>query len=133
MNADQYAELRSFCAGPKVLSASDLDNPDQGRTLLYGYTGDSDTFHVYLKGKLIHVTIYKNHYGRSPDDVRFTASHECLDLNDIPGGHIYPAACDAQFCRLAINNGHGFSFAGFEAREDKPFHGKLIEDLPAVG
>ena len=53
MNKTAYLYLRSIEEIPKpVLSAEDLKDKSD-RTLLYGYTCDRDTWHVYLEdGKI---------------------------------------------------------------------------------
>lgn len=129
MNAEQFANLREAQVKVEVVSVTELEHQGRDRTLLYGYTGDRDTFHVYLKDRKICVTAYKNHYGREPDEVRLTASDDHLKFYNIPSGHVYPSACDEQFCRLLLSKGYSLSFRSFEEREEKPFHGKLIEDL----
>lgn len=129
MNAEQFAKIREVRAQVELVSVTELEHQSKDRTLLFGCTGEGDTFHVYLKDRKICVTAYKNHYGREPDEVRLTASDDHVKLHNIPGGHVYPSACDEQFCRLLITKGYGLNFRSFEEREEKEFHGKLIEEL----
>lgn len=125
MNAQEYKSMMEFIRGPKVVSLSEVD-PGRERTLMYGYTGVSETFHLYVKDGQFHLYIYRNHYGKSPDEVRFAVSYDELPIGFLPHGHIYPSASDAEFCKLVLQKGHTLSIAPFEERPETAFHGKLI-------
>jgi hypothetical protein len=127
MRIDQYQALiksqkADFCA----IHADELDVPSQDRTLLYGYTCDRDTFHVYLMDGVLHRVIY-NHDNK-------VLSHEMgQSLSPYllaPNKRAYPETCDEQFCRLMITRGQEISFTTFnEMREPSLFHGKIREEL----
>jgi hypothetical protein len=45
-----------------IIQAADLSPYIYDRTLLYGYTCERETFHVYLKNKNIYAVVYENDY-----------------------------------------------------------------------
>lgn len=111
-----------------LISVSELENPTQDRTLMYGYTFERETVHVYLKGGLIHKAVYAH-----PDKLVFSTSGEsasCVSL--VPEKRAYPAACDAQFAQLMLDKNQYVPYTTFVEREDIQFHGKLIEELVAL-
>jgi hypothetical protein len=132
MNAEQYTSLREmiFPSAPARISVSELINPEQDRTLLYGYTCERETFHVYLKGGQIHKVVYRGSGPASESKLLFhTASESIACESAVPDKRAYPAACDEQFCRLLMSKGQHISFTAFDEREDKAFHGHRVEDL----
>ena len=42
----------------EIIKAEDMSNTED-RTLIYGYTCERESFHVYIKDKEIHVVIYR--------------------------------------------------------------------------
>lgn len=126
MTADEYKSLLNFRNSPRMVHVSEVVDPERERTLLYGYTGVSDTFHLYLKDGRLHLYIYRNHYGHSPDEVRIAQSFEEISIDDLPRGHIYPAASDFGFCNLVLERGHALSITSFDGRPPAAFYGKLI-------
>lgn len=128
MNIDAYNKLRELMQksdAVQLIHVDELNNPDQDRTLLHGYTCDSETFHVYLKDRQIHRVIYKY-----PDILLSSICDVEIRVDQMaPNKRTYPAACDEQFCLLMHYKGQHVSYTTFEAREDIPFHGKLIEEL----
>lgn len=133
MNADQYANLRTLIdenldgcpTSRKAISVSELNNPDQDRTLLWGYTCERDSLHVYLKDGLLHRVLYK-----FPDKLIIATSGESLPCSAMaPDKRAYPAACDEQFAQLMVEKNQYVSYTTFDERPDIPFHGKLLEEL----
>lgn len=133
MNADQYANLRTLIneklegcpTSREMISVSELNNPTQDRTLLWGYTCERDSFHVYLKDGQIHKALYK-----FPNKLLFCTSGESMPCSSMaPDKRAYPAACDEQFAQLMVEKNQHVSYTTFDEREDIPFHGKLIEEL----
>lgn len=117
--------LPLFFRSAETLRVDELDNPDHGRTLLYGYTLERDSFHVYLKDKLIHVVIYDF-------DNRIIYSVAGFEIpvgGMVPTKRAYPAACDEQFCRLMIEKKQPISYTIYEDRQECDYHGELAEDL----
>lgn len=62
MNKDEYGKLNDFQLkdNPPIQAEDLFDISD--RTLLYGYTCNIDTFHVYVKDKQIHTVLYRVDY-----------------------------------------------------------------------
>lgn len=128
MNIDAYNKLRELMNKgdqKQLIHVDELNNPDQDRTLLFGYTCERETFHVYLKDRQIHRVIYK-HDGTLLSSISNVEVQ--VDLM-APDKRTYPAACDEQFCLLMHYKGQYVSYTTFEPRENIPFHGKLIEEL----
>ncbi|WP_373261931.1 hypothetical protein [Hungatella hathewayi] len=109
-----------------LISTQDLNNK-QDRTLLYGYTCNRATWHVYLKNGDIHIVVYRNSAFREIPvglkEVRVKANQDY-----IPDKRLYPAACDYEFCRLLKEAGCHLPFTNFEDREQIQFHGYITED-----
>lgn len=109
--------------------SSELDSKDD-RTLVYGYTVDRETFHVYLEGGIIHRVIYNFHnalldYKSEPD---LTAA-DCY-----PDKRSYPESCDEDFSYLMAKHGQPLCFTNFDAGRaakvvDLPYHGERLCDL----
>lgn len=119
MNQDEYILVSAQPSETdRSVSVTDLDN--QGpRTLLYGYTAERQTFHVYLDGEMIHRFIYTPDYDNprgAPEfghwheqnvnsveyDARFTWD-EGEDL--VPNKRLYPNHCDYEFASFMKSNG----------------------------
>lgn len=129
MNAEQYDKLKAMMAKPTnpVISVNELDNPGQDRTLLWGYTLDRSSFHVYIKGGVLHRVIYGN-----PNTlISHISGEELACENMAPSKRAYPAACDEQFSRLMHEKGQYVSYTTFAEREDIPFHGLVADELAA--
>ena len=112
------------------ICADDLKPFLKDRTLLYGYTCDRCTFHVYLKNMEIHTVIYDNDY--SEDKIKPKNMREvCIKSNYdyIPDKRLYPEACDYQFCNLLKNCNMNLPFTSFnEERPIQDFYGFTLED-----
>lgn len=51
----------------RIICGKDMTPHLKDRTLLYGYTCDRETFHVYMKNQNIHVVIYKSVYDKDKE------------------------------------------------------------------
>lgn len=119
MNAQQ---LVSLAGGPKplpILEAANLrDRSD--RTLLYGYTLDKKTHHVYFFKGNIYVGQYTHGGIVRQVDVRSNADY-------IPNKRLYPEACDYEFCYLLLELGITLPFTSFDLNRDpRQYHGLLL-------
>lgn len=80
------------------------------RTLIYGYTCDRDTFHIYLEGGEVCGCIY----GFKAEEVT------PLDLKTleqcIPNKRVYPHGCDLEFCEMLISRGIYIPFTTFSVQ-----------------
>ena len=114
----------------KPICADDLKPFLKDRTLLYGYTCDRRTFHVYIKGMKIYTVIYDNDYSGDkikPKNIKEISVKSNYDY--IPDKRLYPETCDYQFCKLLKNYDINLPFTGFnEERPVQDFYGFTLED-----
>lgn len=128
MTPDQYARLN---AQPlRVLRVEDLQDK-RPRTLLYGYTLERDTFHLYLGADAqLHRVIYDHHNAVT----QYKTGAE-LPLEDcFPDKRAYPARCDYEACSRLVAAGVRISFTGYDpaesARSEEPlWYGLRIAQL----
>lgn len=124
MNQEQYTQFQAAPYQPKLLGIHDLANR-RPRTLIFGYTVDRNTFHVYLGAHdLIHVLIYSELW--APEDSnenqpRFLIlSHTAGENGGVtdnsqftPSKRIYPESCDLEFCQVLRRYGVSLPFTTF--------------------
>jgi len=124
MNIQEYERLKNINQESDLIHVQWLDQRD--RTLLYGYTCNRDTWHLYLKDGVIHKVVY--YY---PDLLITHESYiESISVYDAsPDKRLYPSACDYQFCELMTRYGGYLPFTVWDDREPLQFEGKLIEEL----
>ncbi|MBI6883213.1 hypothetical protein [Pseudomonas putida] len=129
MNAEQYDTLKAMMAKPSnpTISVNELDNPGQDRTLLWGYTLDRSSFHVYIKDGVLHRVVY----GHPNTLISHISGEELACESMAPDKRAYPAACDEQFSRLMHEKGQHVRYTTFTEREDIPFHGLVSGELVA--
>lgn len=95
MTEQEYAVLRLY--GKILIDINDLENKTD-RTLIYGYTTDRDTFHLYLdNGNFVVVT-----YGYPNKLISYFTTNDgkIRPCNCIPNKRVYPAMCDYEFCKI---------------------------------
>jgi hypothetical protein len=94
------------------------------RTLLYGYTVEKHTFHVYLKDGLIHRVIYNQR-----DEVLDYQAHATWEAPSlVPDKRAYPERTDAGFARLMLHHRIDIHYMKFnqdryDCFKDRKFHG----------
>jgi hypothetical protein len=127
MNPTQYDLLTNTIQPEPQLANAKLLYAQDPRTLIYGYTGEKSTFHVYLNGGVIHKVVYDfsghllSHKSQS-DGLLFS---EC-----VPDKRIYPETCDFEFCSLLKRRGVSLPFYNWnDKRERAAFYGKRLEEL----
>lgn len=110
--------------------AEDLKPFLKDRTLLYGYTCDRKTFHVYLKDKEIHTVLYDiSHDEKNPKPINMTEVHVMSNRDYIPDKRLYPEACDYHFCKLLKHANVNLPFTSYDkGRETKKYYGFILED-----
>ena len=112
----------------ELVTDSDLYNLND-RTLLYGYTCDRETLHVYLKDGGIHTVIYKLrgfNDGVADYDIREVNVKSNEDY--VQSKRLYPNACDFEFCKLLKARGIYPSFTTFEDEwAKKDFYGTILD------
>lgn len=102
-----------------VLTSNSLINKED-RTLLYGYTCDRETWHVYIENNQIHTVKYK-----SQDNPHILSIKTNEDY--VPNKRLYPAKCDLEFCSLLKQKGIRLPFTTWENNvEEKQYYGKII-------
>ena len=116
-------ELELLLSVPfQSIAVADISGPD--RTLLYGYTIERHTFHVYLKDGKIHKYVYS--YDK---ETTYHREESCWDYASdlVPDKRVYPAASDLEFCRILLRSGVDIPCTTWEDMEQKQFHGDLYE------
>ena len=130
MKYEAYVELtdeQRTPIEPPVLKGSDLQN-QRPRTLLYGFTCERNSFHVYLGA---YGRITKVEYAYDEDEFRRVKTEDDIRQNAewVPDKRLYPERCDEEFCRLLKARGIRLPFTNYDERacEEKPFHGRTVE------
>ena len=107
MNPSQLRWLLDYkVPAARLITAEDLDDKSP-RTLLYGYTLDRLTWHVYISQKgEIETVIYG--VDTSPVKVPVTKNEHY-----VPNKRLYPARCDFYFCKKLAESGVYLPFTTF--------------------
>jgi hypothetical protein len=104
-----------------TLSASLLKNQED-RTLLWGYTTERDSWHVYLEDGRIKLYTY----GYPDKEIRSLDKTLYFPEELIPSKRLYPEACDFEFCQLLMSMGASLPFTGFNKdRQIQQFYGNI--------
>lgn len=125
LDLEMSTALPLYFRSEATIRVDELDRQDQDRTLLWGYTIERDSFHVYLKDKLIHIVTYDDKDRILKAESGFEVPVQAVK----PSKRAYPDGCDEQFCRLLIEKKQPISYTVFNERQAFQFHGALIEDL----
>lgn len=133
MNKEQLAELLGRKEPVRLITVGDLRD-QSNRTLLYGYTVERDTFHVYLRDQKFHTYVYSPRYAEKPpyDDAMYYAFLPSVDVDGeyvVPNKRLYPAACDFEYCSLLLSRGVHLPFTTFEERPPAQYYGKVFGEL----
>lgn len=119
MNKEQYNDLRDISEIHKVITISDLKNTTD-RTLIYGYTCERDTWHVYIHKNHIYTVIYK--YKESPEQIEIKDNYYY-----VPDKRLYPECCDYEFCKLLKEKGIDLPFTTWtDRKEKKVYYGERL-------
>lgn len=127
MNKTQYEVLTTIVSPEASMAQAKALYDQSPRTLVYGYTTDKNTFHVYLADGKIHKVVYGY-----PDKL---LEHKTQDANLLfeecaPNKRMYPEACDFEFCSLLRRHGVHLPFTTWnDKRERAAFYGKQLEEL----
>lgn len=109
---------------PTICRVSELTDQTD-RTLLYGYTLERYTWHVYLKDGAIHVYVYRNSF-KGDEVLRYEVCGPEVHLNSvnlIPSKRLYPECCDYEFCQILVDKDVHLPFTSWSDREPKKFYG----------
>lgn len=119
MNQQELETLNSTQDHPRLISSNDLVNKEP-RTLLYGYTCNRDTWHVYLdEHQDIHVVTYNSRH-LMLSHTSGTAGGVTENSGFLPDKRLYPESCDFEFCRLLVKEREDLPFTNY----DPETHGK---------
>lgn len=125
MNKQEFELVNFTISEPEVvISPDDLENKSD-RTLLYGYTCDRDTWHVYIKDEVIHTIWYNS---REDDIVICELPNYISNEQYIPNKRLYPECCDFEFCSLLKNKEVHLPFTTWDDnrdREEEQFYGLI--------
>lgn len=121
MNQREYEALQK--EGSTLIS-SDLLQNKSARTLLYGYTLERDTWHVYLDEKGEIQTV-KYGYG---EDAPIKKINVLWNDEYIPSKRLYAEKCDFEFCSLLKQHNITLNFttANFENEFHDQYHGRTL-------
>jgi hypothetical protein len=108
-----------------LIRVSELKNKTP-RTLVYGYTLDRSSFHVYLDSEgLLHRRIYKKETKRN----EHISATEVESYKIVPSKRTYPECCDFEFAMLMGYKSVDLNFTTFNPNiKPQQFHG-LTADL----
>lgn len=115
----------------EVITASDLRPYLYDKTLMYGYTCERKTFHVYVKDGEIYVVTYNNDY--STDKVRPKNMEQIIvrsNYDYVPDKRLYPERCEYHFCRMLKEKGVNLPFTTWNDNIDEncKYYGFTLED-----
>ena len=118
MNKHEFEMLKNIEIVSSKLTIDDLEDKSD-RTLLYGYTCNRDTWHVYVLDREIIAVMYG--FGEMRE------IHVEEDTDYVPDKRLYAECCDFEFCALLTERGVYLPFTTFnEDREYVQFYGELI-------
>jgi len=121
MNKTQFENI-TLLPIPHI-TINDLTN-QTNRTLIYGYTCERHTFHLYLKNKMFYCIYYDtNHI------ILHRIIGESIDpANCIPNKRVYPESCDYEFAQLLKLRGYALPYTTYNEQrakilKKKKYHG----------
>lgn len=126
MTSEELKIIKEFKPDKEVIKANNLKNKSN-RTLLYGYTCDRRTWHVYLKDEKIHIVKYRHDYERDIP-VNLVEIEASCNRDYIPDKELYPSACDFEFCMLLKSKGCELMFTSEDERPEAAYYGYLSEN-----
>lgn len=120
MDRIAFEALKRESAAPeRVININDLKDKTP-RTLLYGYTADRDTWHVYINehSDEIMTVVYQ---GKGRDMSLLRIEENCAY---IPNKRLYPSCCDFEFCKLLKREGLFLPFTTWTDRAPEKYYGE---------
>lgn len=131
MNKSEFEQLKKIKDLPEPIISGDTLTRKKDRTLLYGYTCDRRTFHVYIKDISIHVITYGVDYSagiKQPKAVDIEEIKVTSNKDYIPDKRLYPETCDYEFCKRLQHLGYQLPFTTWtDNRPESPFYGMILE------
>jgi|ERR1035437_8890995 hypothetical protein len=122
MNRETFEEFQKLVEQPEQsINITQFLFDKNDRTLLYGYTTDRYSFHVYIEDGEIVKHIYNTIQTLF---VCRRAAHILSTL--VPNKRVYPETCDADFCYLLRSHGIRIPFTTFnDDREPQKYYGEV--------
>ncbi|MCM2430946.1 hypothetical protein [Streptomyces sp. RKAG337] len=132
MDFTEFTRLRAAQEQPPTLSAAEVSGPD--RTLVYGYTSDRSTWHVYLRAGEVHLTVYN---GVSGTVKRYEARTVWNVAELVPDKRVYPESVDGEFASLLLDRGQRLPYKNFDENRHRnvaglDFHGVTYDAATGV-
>lgn len=120
MKREELEKLKMVEKVSLIITPDDLSNT-KDRTLLYGYTCERDTWHVYLSGGGIFTVVYS--YNGEPHQVAVHTNHDY-----VPDKRLYPERCDYEFCKLLKKEGVYLPFTTYSEHkfEEGVYYGEVL-------
>lgn len=118
---------KNFEKNNKNIYVSDFKNRND-RTLIFGYTVEKYSFHVYLKNNMLHICIYNDQ-----NKIIYYDTSEYFNVDHLsPSKRSYPESFDEEFLKIALDKTDIWSFnptkydnSRYERVKDVQFHGKI--------
>lgn len=120
MKREELEKLKTEEKANIIITSDDLINQED-RTLLYGYTCERYTWHVYLMGGEIFTVVYD--YGQEPREVAVSTNHDY-----VPDKRLHPERCDYEFCKLLKKMGVHLPFTTYSdyTFDDEQYYGEIL-------
>ena len=133
MNKIEYEHLKNSDMGNNKIIDSECLVDKKDRTLLYGYTCNKETWHVYIKDEQIHIVVYDFEWDDKLKKHKPSKLREIIPFSNcdfIPNKRLYPETCDFEFCKLLLeylNQDYTcLPFTAWQEREELCFYGEIL-------
>lgn len=130
MDKNQYHQLRGRAPETLAQVTAACLKDQTPRTLLYGYTCERLTWHIYLADNAIHKVVYDHNntiveYKDEKDGISWA---EC-----VPDKRLYPETCDFDFCVELDKQNISLPFTRWnDEREVLTFYGRVVDELRRI-
>ena len=120
-------------ANEAIIGIQELRPYIYNRTLLYGYTCERETFHVYLKDQKIYAVAYEKEFSRGTPKPKNRRQIEVQSNHDyVPDKRLYPERCDYHFCCALKEKGIHLPFTNWSEEvkpDERGYYGFILEDV----
>lgn len=134
MNRDAYTLITTSSPRPATVHVADL-GPGPDHTLLYGYTCDRESWHVYLENDMINWVKYWD-LGESGELINSGSADTWVAEELVPNKRVYPEftdyafACDLRDAGVEVSY-RRFSEERYQLSRTRRFHGMRLSDFDA--
>lgn len=129
MKKFEFEQLEKLVISPRTVSGAMLVNKTPG-TLMYGYTCNRDTFHLYLDdAEVIQCVTY------SGDGLLLSHAFGELEARKcVPDKRLCPERCDYEFCALLLSLQVSLPFTIYDdkVKSSSTYDGRLLSELKVV-